>query len=331
MVPIHWILRDQDWTIDPDLIFARKAVLTEIERVATRSSTVPLVLAIGDSFTAGAPFPDEKSFTAQLQRSLAQESIDIDVLNTGASGYNPDQELMVLNKVLQKGIRPKVVVWSFYINDLYEGGQWSLYTIDTNGKLASLSGTNNFIFQRQKFFEAVPLPRIVKENSALMTAVLHFYSAKIGQELPRQLLEPAANRDWVAQKIQLEIQAANQLAKQYGFTMIFVMIHPQSTYFAPELQKQLGSDGDIADVATLTQILSQEKHFIPLQFNTLIESGAYTLEQLRCIDRGLVYFATFEQEGFPPGQHHFNELGYALYGEIVKEKIRPLLLTDDQN
>ena len=333
MIPVHWIMKDPDWTVDPDLIYAHRLVLAEIDRVATSSSTAPLILALGDSFTAGDPHPDEKSFPVQLQRSLSNDSIHTEVLNAGTSGYNPDQELILLNKILQKGIRPKVVVWSFYINDLYESGQWPNFTLDKNGELQQLDGANNFIYQRQKFFDSLPLPRVIKENSALVTAMLHFFNLKIDQEIPREFRDPDSNIAWVQQKLKLEIKAAHKLAQQYDFTLVFVAIDPQSAYYSQEFLKEHKVFDDSKEVEIIKQLLHQEKYYVHLNFNTLFETGEYSLQPPQCVDGSIKYFNPHgsEIDDFPLGQHHFNELGYALFGEVLKEMIQPLLVANELN
>lgn len=330
MIPIHWILTDTGWTVDPDLIYAQRSVLEEIEKVATRSSKAPLILTLGDSFTAGDPFPDEESFPSQLKRELAAESINVEVLNVGHAGYNPDQELIMLKKILQKGIRPKIVVWSFYPNDFYESGQWPNFTLDQHGQLLQLSGARSFIFQRQKFYEALPLTRNIKENSAVVGAMLHFFNLKINQEIPREFRDPNTNFDWVEQKFKLEIQAAKQLADQNNFTLIFVSVHPQTAYFTSQFLKDHQIEDDQSkEVAAFDRLLSQEKYYLPLNLNTLLESGKYPFHIPQCVDGATYYFNRHhsENDDFPLGQHHFNELGYLLFGEIVKTMVKPLLLT----
>ena len=98
-IPIHWIVRDDSWSVDPDFIYVERAIQADIARVASSSSTLPLILALGDSFTAGAPFSRENSSFSQMQRSLADEHIFTELLNTGTSGYNPDQELIILKQI----------------------------------------------------------------------------------------------------------------------------------------------------------------------------------------------------------------------------------------
>lgn len=327
-IPIHWIVRDDSWSVDPDFIYVERAVQADIARVASSSSTLPLILALGDSFTAGAPFLRENSSFNQMQRSLADEFIFTELLNTGTSGYNPDQELIMLKKILEKGIRPKLVIWSFYTNDFPESGQWPNFSLDENGQLLQLSGANNFIFQRQLFFDALPLPKIIKHNSSLVAAMLHFFNLKIDREIPREFRDRDSNFDWVNQKFKLEIQEAKQLAKQYDFTLVFVSIYPQTNYFSPEFLAEQGvADDQTKEVDAFTQLLSQEEHYIPLQLNTLLENGDYSLQPPQCVDGATRYFTAqgSPEDDFPVGQHHFNQLGYFLFGEIVKQTVQPLL------
>lgn len=327
-MPIHWIMTDPEWTIDPDLIFAHIPVLDAIEQRATSSGNLPLVLGLGDSFTAGEPFPDEVGFLNQMQSLLAREGIRIDILNTGSSGYSPDQELIILRRVLAKGIRPKIVVWSFYVNDFYESAQTPSFTIAVAGTLLQLDGRKNFVFQRQQFFRALPLPQQIKEKSALVAALLHFYNLKIGHQLPPELRDPDTSTDWVIKKFQLQIQEAKQLSVQYGFTIIPVLIYPQTTYLSADYLKEHQIYDDAAEVGMLNQLLSQDQHYIPLHFITLLEDKGLRAKENHDATGASTYFISqdSELERFPLGQHHFNPLGYALFGEVVAAKVRSLLL-----
>ncbi len=56
------------------------------EREATRDKDEIVILAFGDSLTAGLHIPPDKAFPAQLQRALRQKGYPVRVLNSGVSG-----------------------------------------------------------------------------------------------------------------------------------------------------------------------------------------------------------------------------------------------------
>jgi lysophospholipase L1-like esterase len=80
----------------------------------------PLVLAIGDSFTASLHFPPDSSWTRRLEAKLCLR-LDprLEVWNLGLDGTGSDVHLALLREQLARRV-PRAVVLAFYANDVVD-------------------------------------------------------------------------------------------------------------------------------------------------------------------------------------------------------------------
>ena len=81
------------------------------------------LILIGGSFTQGAGVSDSETFAYQLQSKL----VNYNVLNYGQSGYGSVQSLLLLNEVLKKKNKSKIIIYGFINHHLRRNvarGQW---------------------------------------------------------------------------------------------------------------------------------------------------------------------------------------------------------------
>lgn len=82
----------------------------------------PVVLAFGDSLTAGYGLPSDRSFAAQLERALRRTWSGARVLNAGVSGDTTASGLARLPRVLSGlSARPDLAIVELGANDLLRG------------------------------------------------------------------------------------------------------------------------------------------------------------------------------------------------------------------
>jgi acyl-CoA thioesterase-1 len=101
--------------------FAR-AVLTIglfLFAVAAEAGERPVVLALGDSLTAGYGLPPGKAFPAQLQAALGAHGVDVKVINGGVSGDTSAGGLARLDWLLNE--QPDLVIVELGANDGLRG------------------------------------------------------------------------------------------------------------------------------------------------------------------------------------------------------------------
>lgn len=326
-LPVTWILTEQEWDIDPDTIFIKKSVAEKIANFKPQHSQRPLIVALGDSFTAGNPVAEKNNFVSRFSHALLHKGYDHDILNVGVSGFGPDQELTLMKRILHKGIRPKIVIWTFYVNDLFENGQQPTFTIDKEKKLTAIPGSEDFIYQRQKFFNAIPLPVEVKGQSAVVAVLLHAFKFNLNQQIQPQYRPPTQNYQWAMEKLKLEVQQMHELSAQYDFVIVPVLIESQRSYFFPEQLKTMPPAESYEDTFNLMNtFLENEPNYLMLNLNELVQSPEYNHLFHRCAQGGIDYFIADDdlRDSLPFGVRHFNEKGYDIFGQIMAEHLDDL-------
>lgn len=78
-----------------------------------------IILAIGDSMTAGYGVPAESSYPAQLERQLKKLGYDYRVVNQGVTGSTTTQALGRLTRAL--AVQPDIVIIQLGGNDVSQG------------------------------------------------------------------------------------------------------------------------------------------------------------------------------------------------------------------
>ncbi len=78
-----------------------------------------IVLALGDSLTAGYGLAPEHSFAFRLEQALGDEGNDVQVINGGVSGDTAHDGLLRLDGLLKH--HPDLVIVEFGANDVYMG------------------------------------------------------------------------------------------------------------------------------------------------------------------------------------------------------------------
>lgn len=216
-VPYSWIYLDNgEWNIDRNFIFITQKVEDRI-RELSRYSPDKLVITLGDSFTQGDPVDEKDNYPSQLQSlfSLEDDGNEMSVVNLGVGGYGPDQELKLLHSALEQGARPKIVVWQFFPNDIYENLAQATYTIDAQNQLKAFDVTKNWIFTSQTLYEKFPLPKSIKENSRLVNYLLSYSLSQEYSSVPAEHKGSyEAMEKWAVEKLKLEVASAEELAKK---------------------------------------------------------------------------------------------------------------------
>jgi hypothetical protein len=91
------------------------------------------VLVLGDSQTEGFEVRQSATFSKQLERHLRAEGLDVQILNTGISGFGTAEELMFLEHEGMK-YSPDAIVVAFFGNDFDDNVNSGLFELK-NGKL----------------------------------------------------------------------------------------------------------------------------------------------------------------------------------------------------
>jgi acyl-CoA thioesterase-1 len=94
-------------------------LLTAIACPAAAAGAVPVILAFGDSLTAGLGLPQSEAFPAQLEARLAALGVKARVVNAGVSGDTTADGLARLDWALAD--KPGLVILELGANDMLRG------------------------------------------------------------------------------------------------------------------------------------------------------------------------------------------------------------------
>ena len=194
-----------------------------LPREKRRSQGRPVVVCLGDSFTQGYPVDPKDSYPAVLEREFP----DACFVNIGIGDSGPDRQLAYLQRTLLSQLKPDLVVWAFYSNDVTDNWRTPVYDIDTGGRLAFTGGADHWIVRRD---------RLVRSSRWLRGFLRNTYVGRHLLQASRRRPRPTRAEfredliSWSLQKIRLELEEMRRLAKVHDFGLLVVRIAPQSYY-----------------------------------------------------------------------------------------------------
>ncbi len=311
-----WLLipfNEHYWDKDKSVIFIKTSVQDEI-LAEKKSNTVVL---LGDSFVAGDPVKLEYSTPSRLSYYLQQHHISNEVVNLGVGGYGPDQEFKLFSQYINAGNRPKVVIWCFYVNDVFDNYNTPIFDISADGAFVSLDPSKNFIYRRQVFYDAIPLPRTIKYNSWIIHELLSSFDYWQFDQIPAGYQN---NRDqWSIDKLTVELNLMEALSRALRFNLVYVLIAPQTAYM-PRAAIPQDYDWTLKYYSVLSQVLTGRKNTILLDFqNSAPTSEKNVLGATAGLDDLL--FTHPPQEAFGKGERHFNATGYDWFAQSLYDYI----------
>jgi hypothetical protein len=305
------------WFKDDTLIYTKKEVKDERNDVINTNQNT--VIALGDSFVHGGSVDYFHSFPFRLQKIFNDNKVDYTVVNLGVTGYSNDQEFRLFDEYMKHGNRPKVVVWAFYANDIYENQTQATYDLDQNGDLIPLDSRNNWIYKRQVFYDAIPFERKVKNRSFILNQTLFLF--ELQKIIPKMEKYSHNYTLWSIDKITKEVDLMDQLASQYGFSVYYVLVYPQA-YYMPHEQVDSKTQWALIDNNRIYNILHSKNNFIPLDFSETqsLISASVSGAQTTIVDS--IFSDGKTDTLIQKGTRHFNERGYQLFAERVFDVIR---------
>ena len=145
-----WILDSEYRVLDEHLITVDRHYLEDgfYESFQVAAPT-RLVVALGDSFTAGIPVSYDDAYPAVLERMLRDDSFDVRVMNAGLGDTGPEQHLVLLTNYILPRVDPDIVIWQFYANDSVDNALKPLFSLSEKGALVPLDARDNWLYRRQ--------------------------------------------------------------------------------------------------------------------------------------------------------------------------------------
>ena len=149
------------------------------------------VISLGDSNTQGYEVRQNQTYSAVLERALSRNGRQVEVINTGVSGFGTAEQLVLLeNEVIR--YQPDVVVVGFFANDFDDNLKSGLFALDRENRLVEKKTEHLPGVRIQDFIYAVPGVGWLGDNS-------YFYSMLF-------------NNAWIFAKLQLGRLTARQAA-----------------------------------------------------------------------------------------------------------------------
>ena len=328
-ISTDWHLTSSQRILDNDLIMTHPKFLDPDYYSGTDQGLT--VIALGDSFTIGSWVRLDESYPRMLKSFLSDSLESVTVFNAGVGDTGTDQQLMLFKKFFLPNIKPDIVIWQFYRNDISNNIIYPNYKIASDNTLSPLDARYNWAYQRLYLYNLIPLPQAIKEHSYMVNALMHFYEGRKYDQVPGNY-DKERLKQYGIDKIQLAIEEMESLSRKHNFTIYYVLVVPQDEYMMTDnLQSQIPDSGCLSKYGfnygsheQLEEILSNQKTFIPLRVsNDQLVEGTHLPEPI--ISETI--FLTAPEDKAAKGCRHYNEIGYKLMAKRIASQI--LLTVDD--
>lgn len=294
---------DQFWSVDS---YGYRPDFRQSDKGGSR------ILVLGDSYTYSDGATHFGAYPAQMEAELLRQGINVNVINAGVPGYGSDQ---IYNRLLELVpiLRPKLVLWNLYQNDITDANYFCLYRFNQDRELVEYPTWKNNIYRQGWLLTAVPS---WLSRGKLFQAFLAVFGYAYGGDgkMPVATVgctqQPNQQVDLeMAQKTMVMIDHARKVVEQSGGQLMVVNLPfhhaygPQSPEYIPEHDRD--------------SLLRQ----IPIDINVAACDAKTGFGQKAHADLGsqlvLSWFQTDAEDGSP--HKHPNSLGYAALGEVTAD------------
>jgi hypothetical protein len=240
----------------------------------------------------------------------------------GMGDSGPDQHLRLMRKFVLPRLRPDIVIWQLYTNDIGDNIRQALFDIQSD-ELVPLVG-HHWLYVRQKIYENIPLPTFVKADSSIINLLFSVLEGYGDRRIPRGSSKQLDA--WSMHKIHLAIEEMDRLSKIHGFAVYYVLVAPQSNYLLDSDDRPETSEGAITAYKHLYGILSNRPGFINAWFGDVrAQPRDVDFKTPPSVVAKSSIFADSSRDS-SPGDQHFNEIGYQLLAEVVADHVVELCL-----
>jgi len=329
-ISTDWQLTTSHRILDTDLIMTHSKFLNQDYYNNIHQGLT--IIALGDSYTIGSGVSIDKSYPRVLKSFLSNSLRSVTVFDAGVGDTGTDQQLRLFKKFLLPNIKPDIVIWQFYRNDISNNIIYPTYKITSDNTLSPLDARYNWAYQRLHLYNLIPLPQVLKEHSYIVNALMHFYEGRKHDQVPENY-DKSRLKQYGIDKIRLAIEEMERLSQKHNFTIYYVLVVPQDEYMITDnLHSQIPDSGCLSKYGfnygsyeQLEEILSHKKTFIPLTVsNDQLSEETGLPEQI--ISETI--FLTPLKDKAAKGCRHYNEIGYKL---MVKRIASQILLTVDDS
>ena len=315
---------EQDWLLqstarrkrifDPDTLFSNPEFAREDHYRAKPGEKT--IVALGDSFTEGFRISAAESYLGVLQDYLSRRNIKARIINMGIGYSGNDQHLAVMKHIVLPRLKPDLVIWQFFFNDLYENTDLSLYRIDGDSRLVHHGITWNWLYMREKICRWIPGPiewiKKIQLVRLLLRATNNLRTVYIPEE---QKKSPLA---YSFRKSQLIVEEMVNLSEKHGFQLVFVLADLQGEHLVAEGKSYTDpSNTSFWCHNALRTMLSTRQGFIDTHFSSADLPVVNARFSTRLTSVGKDLFMSGEKDFSFPGARHFNRYGCWLFATTI--------------
>jgi lysophospholipase L1-like esterase len=190
------------------------------------------VISLGDSHTQGYEVRQEHTYSAVIERFLERQGYNVQVINTGVSGFGTAEALIFLEN---EGIkyRPDAVVLGFYANDFEDNLKAGIFRLNPDGSLSIEKQQHIPGVRVQNLIYSLPLVPWLSEHSyfysLLFNNVWKYFKARRKADAIDAVTEYAIPTTDHASNYQIElatalIQRMYEFSRNHGIPLIIMDI-----------------------------------------------------------------------------------------------------------
>jgi hypothetical protein len=266
------------------------------------------ILFLGDSFTRSPWTEFSQQYPTQFSQHYSNHnSVCVKQLKLATGGANNDQEFLRFSDVVDE-IKPDVLIWQFYENDLWENVKNEILRVDGE-KLSRKSSITNFLFIAGFLNQRIPFIR----NTALGDYLLYLgESGDVFRQWNSSLSSPQQISKYNQQKIPLLLLEMEKLSAKYDFES-YTTLSPLECQYSTKYE----------DVCNdyfqnfLRQILVTHSNFVsmePPEQRNILGVGTEPSSHL---------FNT-KQDNNPPGYRHLSPSGNEYFTSVMFDNFAKL-------
>jgi len=152
------------------------------------------IISLGDSQTQGYEVRQDYTFSVIMEKYLKAQDHNIEVINSGISGFSTAEELLFLEN---EGIKykPDFIVLGFYANDFQDNIKANFFKLDEHGNLVIQKKQHIPGVKIQNIIYKLPFVKWLGENSYFYTLLFNntwsYFKTKLTKEASDRIVEYA--------------------------------------------------------------------------------------------------------------------------------------------
>lgn len=286
--------------------------LNPSERPAAQKDVVTIAI-VGDSFVWGNTTARD-SYPNLLQGKLnASLTHQYKVINAGVSGYSTDQQFLWLTTHVIPYVHPDIIIWNINFNDVDDNVARPLFDLK-NYQLVSIPGWLNQVYIQGFVFNILRTTPLRKTLTASLLVELlgkvKFYQISTSSE---------KSREWSLEKMRYLFEETKSICNSHHIKLIFA-ISPSQSLIENLEEAKLVEDTHLQIKRLIdsdTLVIDQN----PIFFHLAASSSAISSSSVLGVQHPSFTMFLNEEDTFPRGYWHPNELGNNLMAETVKQAL----------